>query len=110
MGLLDPLLGLLHSDPPSITPFWLSMALPMGTGCRVGAEDGVWLCPPLQPPVPCWNTWGRPPPVECPEPALPPTLLHPWVHAQLDVGGLQVTEFPLFVGQPHSFGGGTGLH
>lgn len=43
---LHPLLGVPHSDPPSIAPFWLSMALPMGTGCRVGAEDGVWLCPP----------------------------------------------------------------
>lgn len=109
MGLLDPLLGLLHSDPPSITPFWLSMALPMGTGCRVGAEDGVWLCPPSPP---CRaGTHGdvllllNVLSLRC-----PPTLLHPWVHAQLDVGGLQVTEFPLFVGQPHSFGGGTGLH
>lgn len=105
---LHPLLGVPHSDPPSIAPFWLSMALPMGTGCRVGAEDGVWLCPP--PPMPCWNTWGRPP-VECPEPALPPTLLHPWVHAQLGVGGVVAGHrVPPAVGQPHSFGGGPGVH
>lgn len=95
---LHPLLGVPHSDPPSITPFWLSMALPMGTGCRVGAEDGVWLCPP-----PCRaGTRGdvllllNALSLHCP----PPSFTHGCMHSSGWGGGSQVTESPSLWGSP----------
>lgn len=100
MGLLDPLLGLLHSDPPSITPFWLSMALPMGTGCRVGAEDGVWLCPPSNPPCRA-GTRGdvllllNVLSLRCP----PPSFTHGCMHS-LTWGGCRSPSSPSLWGSP----------